>query len=235
MKRAAPSARLFFTDDAATGVSPVGAPTTPAVQPTRRVADAEPPPSPPPPTPPQRSSRRSAVTAPVAVAPAPAPVGVVAAPAPAPGQLPEAVPESTLGRFSLLQKQLQALDEAAANEAKQQASIQKKLREARAERDLRSTKAKSYRREAALAAIAAKRLELAFADEAYNKAEKAKKEARVKLEVMDRDTSWRPRSSSGRRLPSEKRSARGSTTRRWRRLRPRPRLWLWRSWRWSMS
>ena len=136
MKRAAPSARLFFTDDAAADGGPVDAPTTPAV---RRVADAEPPPSPPPPTPPQRSSRRSAVTAPVAVAPAPAPVGVVAAPAPAPRQLPEAVPETTLGRFSLLQKQLQALDEAAANEAKQQASIQKKLREARAERDLRST------------------------------------------------------------------------------------------------
>jgi hypothetical protein len=112
----------------------------------------------------------------------------VAAPAPAPRQLPEAVPETTLGRFSLLQKQLQALDEAAANEKAQQASIQKKLREARKERDLRSTKAKSYRREAALAAIAAKRLELAMADEAYNKAEKAKQEARVKLEVMDRDT-----------------------------------------------
>ena len=140
MKRQAqaPSARLFFADDAAADGSPVDAPTTPAVEPTRRVADAEPPPSPPPPTPPQRSSRQSAVTAPVAVAPAPAPVGVVAAPAPAPGQLPEAVPETTLGRFSLLQKQLQALDEAAANEAKQQASIQKKLREARAERDLRS-------------------------------------------------------------------------------------------------
>ena len=84
------------------------------------------------------------------------------------------------------QKQLQALDEAAANA--QQASIQKKLREARKERDLRSTKAKSLPSEAALAAIAAKRLELAMADEAYNKAEKAKQEARVKLEVMDRDT-----------------------------------------------
>jgi hypothetical protein len=173
----APSARLFFVDEPDGG--PADAPTTPAVRPTRRLADAEPPPSPPPPTPPQR---------PVAVAPAPAPVGVVAAPAPAPRQLPEAVPETTLGRFSLLQKQLQALDEAAANEKAQQASIKKQLREARAERDLRSTKAKSYRREAALAAVAAKRLELAMADEAYAQAEKARKEARVKLEVMDRDT-----------------------------------------------
>ena len=139
------------------------------------------------------------VVAPIAVAPAPAPIGA-AAPAPAPKTLPEAVPglppteavpdlpPTTLGRFSLLQKQLQALDEAAANEKAHQASIQKKLREARKERDLRSTKAKSYRREAALAAIAAKRLELAMADEAYAQAEKAKQEARVKLEVMDRDT-----------------------------------------------
>ena len=157
MKRAAPSARLFFVDDA--DGSPVAS--------TRRLAD---PPSPPP----RQSVARDRggaratlaapttpivappVAAPVAVAPAPAPVR--AAPAPAPKQLPEAVPElppTTLGRFSLLQKQLQALDEAAANEKAQQASIQKKLREARKERDLRSTKAKSYRREAALAAIAA--------------------------------------------------------------------------------
>ena len=190
----APSARLFFVDDAED--SPVAS--------TRRLAD---PPSPPPRRSVARDRGRATaaaptapvvrplVAAPIAVAPAPAPVGAVpavgAAPAPAPTKLPEAVPDlppTTLGRFSLLQKQLQALDEAAANEKAQQASIQKKLREARAERDSRSTKAKSYRREAALAAIAAKRLELAFADEAYNKAERAKKEARVKLEVMDRDT-----------------------------------------------
>ena len=42
---------------------------------------------------------------------------------------------------------------------------------------MRSTKAKSYRREAALAAVAAKRLELAMADEAYHEAEKARKDA----------------------------------------------------------
>ena len=190
MKRQAqaPSARLFFVDDAEG--SPVAS--------TRRLAD---PPSPPPRQAVARDRGRSTaaaptapivappVAAPVAVAPAPAPVR--AAPAPAPQKLPEAVPElppTTLGRFSLLQKQLQALDEAAANEKAQQASIQKKLREARKERDLRSTKAKSYRREAALAAIAAKRLELAMADEAYAIAEKARREARVKLEVMDRDT-----------------------------------------------
>ena len=126
----APSARLFFVDD----------PRPPAVP--RRAddasgrvdatpADAEPPQSPPPRF--RRQGRRQSVgsscrvschffatfapvAAPVAVAPAPAPVGVVAAPAPAPRQLPEAVPETTLGRFSLLQKQLQALDAAAANE-----------------------------------------------------------------------------------------------------------------------
>jgi hypothetical protein len=182
-KAQAPSARLFFVDDPADG-SPVAS--------TRRLAA---PPSPPPRQAVARDRGRATAAAPTTpvdrrpvVAPAPAPT---AAPAPAPRALPEAVPDlppTTLGRFSLLQKQLQALDEAAANEAKQQASIKKKLREARKERDLRSTKAKSYRREAALAAIAAKRLELAMADEAYNKAEKAKQEARVKLEVMDRDT-----------------------------------------------
>ena len=42
MKRAAPSARLFFTDDAAADGGPVDAPTTPAEKPMRRVADAEP-------------------------------------------------------------------------------------------------------------------------------------------------------------------------------------------------
>ena len=70
-----------------------------------------------------------------------------------PRGLPD-LPPTTLGRFSLLQKQLQALDEAAANE-KRSRRRSKTVKGGPGARPA-STKAKSYRREAALAAVVKK-------------------------------------------------------------------------------
>ena len=163
-------------------VSSVSPPRRTPQAPAARLSSTEPP-SPPPRTPPVVVVAE--VAAPVVAAPAPAPVSVARA---ASGPPPEATPDlppTTLGRFSLLQQQLHALDAAAAAEVLERDAVKKQLRDAKADRHARTAKAKSLRREAALAAVAAKRLELARADEELSKAETASRTAKIKLEVLE--------------------------------------------------
>jgi len=170
-------------DDRAGAVTSASPPRSTIQAPAARLSSTAPPPPPPPRTPPVVIVAE--VAAPVVAAPAPALVSVARA---APGPPPEATPDlppTTLGRFSLLQQQLQALDAAAAAEALERDAVKKQLRDAKADRATRTAKAKSLRREAALAAVAAKRLELARADEELSKAETASRTAKIKLEVLE--------------------------------------------------